>query len=101
MQNLMAGHNGAAPIPNGQGMFAGGGQNPSYLQGAVNEYMRQQNLRKQQEQLNQQKKALQKQKAVPPQAPPTPPGNGAPPAQINAGAPFIQLFSSLMSKLHQ
>lgn len=75
-------------------------QDPAYLQGAVNEYMRQQGLRKQQLQLNQQKKGLEKQKSQPPQPQAQPPApSGAPQSQLNTSAPFMSLFSNLMSKL--
>lgn len=97
-QSLLQGKNFAAPTPNGQGLFAGGGsgQDPSYIKGKVDEYQRQQGLRQQQAQLTHQKKVLQQQKTAPP-----PVGGGAPPAQVNTGAPYMQMFHNLVNNLTQ
>jgi len=47
---------GGVTPPGGQQQPAPPPQDPSYIQGQVNEYMRQQGIQKQQQQLNQQKK---------------------------------------------
>jgi hypothetical protein len=88
---------GAAPAPNGQGILAPQ-QGNGYLQGAVDQWLKQQQAQKQSTQLRKQSNQVKKQSQQPPAAPP-PAGAGAPQSQVDTAAPLTQLFASLVGKV--
>lgn len=89
---------GGVTPPGGQQQPAPPPQDPSYIQGQVNEYMRQQGIQKQQQQLNQQKKGLRQQMRQPPVMQPG--QQGLPQAGMtNPTGPLTGIMGQLLGKL--